>query len=120
MPDWGIALSKQELLDIAAYIPKLTQKDIRFKGDTRRGRVIFKNACVACHGKSGVGNGVLARLIKIPMGNFTKSLGMNKLSDDELISIIRDGRTDYMPPWSGILGPSEIIDVATYIRLLAR
>jgi cbb3-type cytochrome c oxidase subunit III len=120
MPNWGAVLSRSELLDIAAYIPKITQKDLRFTGDTRRGRVIFKRACVACHGQIGTGRGLLAHLIQIPMMDFTESENMKNISDADLLAMIRDGKGDYMPSWEGILSDNEIVDVASYVRMLAR
>lgn len=120
MPNWGAMLSREELLDIAAYIPKITEKDLRFTGDTRRGRVIFKRACVACHGQTGTGRGLLAQLIQIPMMDFTKSENMKEMTDEDLLKIIREGEGDYMPSWKGILGDNEIADVASYVRMLAR
>ena len=120
MPSWGMALSEAELLDIAVYISEITRKDLRFKGDTRRGRVIFKRACVACHGKDGTGRGILAHLIQIAMTNFTMSENMKGMSDEELVSLISEGKGDYMPSWKGTLSDDEITDVAAYVRLLAR
>lgn len=120
MPNWGMVLTRSDLLDIAAYISNISRSDLRFIGDTRRGRAIFKRACVACHGKIGTGEGLLAHLIRIPMMDFTESETMNDLSDENLLSMIRDGKGDYMPSWKGILSDSEIVDVASYVRMLAR
>lgn len=120
MPNWGMVLSQTDLLDIAAYLSKITQKDLRFRGDTRRGRAIFKRACVACHGKIGTGEGLLAHLFRISMMDFTKSENMQKISDEDLLNMIRDGKGDYMPSWQGILSDGEIADVASYVRMLAR
>lgn len=120
MPNWGAVLSRSELLDIAAFIPKISERDLRFTGDTRRGRVIFKRACVACHGQIGTGRGLLAHLIQISMMDFTESETMKKISDADLLTIIREGKGDYMPSWKGILSDNEIADVASYVRMLAR
>jgi len=120
MPNWSMVLSRTDLLDIAAYIAIMTQKDLRLRGDTRRGRAIFKRACAACHGMIGEGKGLLAHLIGISMMDFTKSEITKKLSDENLTDIIRDGSGDYMPSWKGILSDSEIADVASYVRMLAR
>lgn len=120
MPNWGAMLSREELLDLAAYIPNIGRKDLKFTGDTRRGRVIFKRACVACHGQIGTGRGLLAHLIQIPMMDFTESENMKKISDEDLVAVIRDGKGDYMPSWKGILSGNEIADVASYVRMLAR
>jgi cbb3-type cytochrome c oxidase subunit III len=120
MPKWGIVLSREELLDIAAYISKITQEDLRLRGDTRHGRAIFKRACVACHGKNGTGRGILAHLFRISMMDFTTSDNVKKISDEQLINMIRDGKGGYMPSWKGILSDNEIADVASYVRMLAQ
>jgi cbb3-type cytochrome c oxidase subunit III len=120
MPRWAMALSQTELLHIAAYVSEISQTDLRHRGDTRRGRIIFKSACVACHGKDGTGRGVLAHLIQIAMIDFTMSENMKDMSDEELVKLIREGKGDYMPSWQGSLSDDEIIDVASYVRLLAR
>ena len=120
MPGWGKVLPKPDLHDIAAYIPKIGHESLRFKGDPRSGRAVFKRACVACHGKYGTGKGVLAKLIKILMLDFTNSQDMKKMTDEELLTIILEGKGDFMPSWKNELGSDEIIDVASYVRRLAR
>ncbi len=121
MPNWGLVLPQADLMHIAAYITTLTLKDIKFRGDTRRGRIIYKNACVACHGKSGRGDGLLAQLIQIEMVDFSLPDSMRKLNQDRhLLKAIREGKGDFMPSWVGTLSDDEIIDVATYIRLLGK
>ncbi|MDH3239644.1 MAG: cytochrome c [Alphaproteobacteria bacterium] len=120
MPNWGMVLTATDLLDIAAYISNISRTDLRFIGDTRRGRAIFKRACVACHGKIGTGEGLLAHLFGISMMDFTQSENMKQIGDENLMSMIRDGKGDYMPSWKGILSDSEIADVAAYVRMLAR
>ena len=120
MPNWGMVLTQKDLLDIAAYVANISRTDLQFMGDTRRGRAIFKNACIACHGKVGTGEGLLARLFGISMMDFTRSEETKQISDEDLIRMIRDGKGDYMPSWKGILSDSEIADVAAYVRMLAR
>ena len=120
MPSWGKVLPEPDLYDIAAYIPKLGFQGLRFKGDARRGRAVFKHACIACHGRAGTGKGVLAKLIKILMVDFTNSADMKKISDEELVNIIQEGKGDFMPGWKDTLDEGDIIDVASYVRALAR
>lgn len=120
MPNWGKVLPQTDLLDIASYIPHLTQKDLRFRGDTRRGRVIYKITCASCHGQFGTGRGPLADLMNIPMIDFTKSEDMEKLTDEKLITITREGKGEFMASWKGTLNDGEITDVVAYIRMLAR
>jgi len=118
MPGWGTVLPESGLRDIAAYIARLDEKEIKLKGDARRGRAIFKGTCVACHGKLGTGNGVLAYLISIPMIDFTDDELLEEISDEKLVEFIREGKGNYMASWKGALDESEIIDVATYVRTL--
>lgn len=120
MPNWSLVLSNSDLLDLAAYISRITEEDLAFRGDTRRGRAIFKRACVACHGKVGAGEGLLAGLLRISMVDFTESENMQEISDEDLVNVIQDGRGDYMPSWKGILSDGEIADVAAYVRMLGR
>ena len=120
MPNWGLVLPRIDLLDIAAYVATITRRDLAFRGDSRRGRVIFKNACVACHGKVGRGEGPLAGLFRIDMKDFAESAVMTALSDDELIKVIREGKGEFMPAWKETLNEDEIVDVASYVRMLAR
>jgi mono/diheme cytochrome c family protein len=51
---------------------------------------------------------------------FTKSENMKKMTDEDLLKIIREGEGDYMPSWKGSLSDNEIADVASYVRMLAR
>ena len=120
MPSWGKVLSNPQLRDVATYIPKLTQRDLRFAGDSRRGRAIFKSACVACHGQFGTGRGVLTQLIDVPTVDYTKSENLQRISDEELLNVIREGKGEYMPSWRDVLDNSEIVDVAAYVRRLSR
>lgn len=124
MPNWGMVFSVSEMTDVASYISKLTITALKFKGDPRRGRNIFKSSCVACHGKFGKGRGVLISLIpdliKTSMLDFTKTEDMKTMSDTKLTNFIRYGKGDYMPGWEGTLNEDEIIDVAAYVRLLTQ
>ena len=54
------------------------------------------------------------------MIDFTKTAAMQEMSDEELVDIIRDGKGVYMPSWQESITDNEIVDVASYVRLLAR
>jgi len=118
MPMWGSVLPEDDLSDIAAYLGVLATGDLRYRGDTRRGRAIFRGMCIACHGRFGAGNGILANVIDVSMVDFTSSGSLSALSDEQLVSAIRDGRGEFMPPWRDMLDESEILDVAAYVRTL--
>lgn len=120
MPIWSDALPEANLKHIAAYIGTMTQTDLRLIADLNRGRLIYKNACAACHGTRGKGNGILAKMIKAKMSDLTLPGAVESLADKQIIEIIRKGRGKFMPSWIGTLNDSEILDVAAYVRKLQK
>jgi len=118
MPMWGSVLPQDDLNDIAAYLRVLATGDLRYRGDTRRGRALFRGMCIACHGRFGTGNGILANVIGVPMVDFTSSGSLSALSDERLVATIREGRGEFMPAWRDMLDESEILDLAAYVRTL--
>ncbi len=117
MPDWEQVIPERNLRNVAAYVLALTQTDMRIRGDARRGREIFRQSCVACHGYKGTGNGVLAKILKVKMINYG-SKSITQISDKEIIKTITEGKGEFMPPWKSTLSSEEIKDVASYIRSL--
>jgi len=117
MPKWENAIPERNLRQVAAYVLALTQTDLRLRGDARRGKEIFRQSCVACHGPGGQGNGVLAQLLAVKMIDYTTK-ALAQVSDQELIDTITKGRGQFMPAWTGTLSSEEIKDVAAYVRTL--
>lgn len=76
-------------------------------GDVFRGRDVYMQECMTCHGSAGEGN-----MPGLP--NFKESQTLFK-TDNELIDIIRDGR-GVMPSFGGLLTDDDIRDVASYLR----
>ncbi|MEE8484022.1 MAG: c-type cytochrome [Nitrospinota bacterium] len=120
MPVWRNALPEVNIKHIAAYLAVIKSKSLRFRGNKRKGRLIFKSSCSACHGPTGTGNGILAKLIGAPMVDFTKTGSIEHLNDGQLVKIIRDGKDSFMPGWKGTLNSDEITDVAAYVKSLGK
>ncbi len=116
MPKWETVIPERNLREVAAYVLALTQTDLRMRGDVRRGREIFRQSCVACHGPRGEGNGVLAAILQTKMVNYTTKKLI--ISDEAIIGIISEGKGEMMPPWLGTLSSEEIKDAAAYVRSL--
>ena len=114
---WDKILPEKNLRAVAVYALRMSQRDLRLLGDTRRGREIFRQTCVACHGPSGEGNGVLTQLLNVKMANWPEK-PVSKMPDDELIKVITSGRGQFMPIWAGPLSAEEIKDVAAYAKTL--
>lgn len=81
-----------------------------------RGRVVYQNYCVLCHGKEGRGDGRAARLHTPPPFNLTKSAAPR----DYIAQVVRkggeaNGRGKGMPPWSDQLTDEQINDTLNFL-----
>lgn len=89
-------------------------------GDTpvERGKVVFQQRCVPCHGAQGKGDGY--PFLKPPPADLTSFAVRNKMDADLLITI-RHGHPDTaMGSWRFALTEKEILDVLAYVRTLQR
>ena len=131
MPPMGNELTWSELESVSMFVFQL-RKDP--KGEINRlktalktteksitlGRDLFQSRCVLCHGKYGLGDGRMSRIIKTPPPfNLTKST----MPLDYLKLIITKGgepigRSKQMPPWGDQLSPLEVDAVAEYVHTL--
>ncbi len=96
-------------------------------GDPTRGKLIYEKHCHFCHGRKGRGDGPVGIAVSPHPADFVKDKKRMRQTDKELYLSIRDGvkkelggEEMSMPPWKGILSPSEISDVLAYIRVLSR
>lgn len=124
LPKWGEVIPKSNLRHIAAFIPMLTQTDLRLRGDVRRGELIFLRSCIPCHGPRGRGNGVIIKLLNVKkMPDFTKIETLKQKTDGAIIKFIKKGSSDedtYMPSWKGVLSEDDIINAAAFVRSLRK
>jgi cytochrome c6 len=80
------------------------------------GAETYKARCSACHGRTGAGDSMLGRNLKI------HSLGSDEVqrhSDDELANIIAKGK-NRMPPFDRKLSKDQIREVVKHIRSLKK
>jgi mono/diheme cytochrome c family protein len=78
------------------------------------GREIFLANCANCHGRKADGDTPAGRAWHVPD---LRSAQVQKLSDQQLLQIIRDGKGK-MPPWNGLLSSIEMAHVLAYVRTL--
>jgi mono/diheme cytochrome c family protein len=97
-----------------------TMKNPVAKGDasTKAGLAVFTKNCAACHGKTGLGDGVKARALKTFPGDFSKA-DFQGLADGELFYKTKNGR-DEMPKYEGKLTDDDIWNVVNYLRTLKK
>ncbi len=74
------------------------------------GQELYDAYCQVCHGGLGEGQ---------TMGKPLTDNVANRLSDEELLAVITDGRSGTgMAAWGSSFNEAEIFDVATYVRVL--
>ena len=86
-----------------------------------RGREIFLERCVSCHGPGGRGDGPLAKgLSGPPPRNLVGDPWKYGDRPDQVLAVLENGvRTAQMPAWGGTYGPADLKSVAAYIYHLA-
>ena len=102
-------------------------KTIGGPGTPNKGKRIYDQYCVPCHGKNGKGDGTRVTVEKLdPMPrNHTDGNYMNRRTDVELFKVVRGGGfsrnlSHIMPSWGHILKEENVWDVVAYLRTLAK
>jgi mono/diheme cytochrome c family protein len=90
-------------------------------GDSAKGKQVYKQYCVSCHGPNGKGDGQAAAALKPKPRDFTDKSLMGSLTDDYMVKVIQGGgasvgKSPMMPPWGGALKQKAIEDVIAFIR----
>lgn len=112
MPPMGAAVgSEAAISDLAHYVLSLSgspHNEIKaFSGKA------FYGACAACHGVDGKGNKALGA------PNLTDSYWLHGWGEAAIVQIIKNGKTNVMPPQNAKLTPEQIHVVAAYVMSLS-
>ena len=86
-------------------------------GDVEKGKSHYMRACAACHGLDGSGAQMRTMLPKI--GNLTLASTHAKLSDNEMVNLIKKGRGK-MPALGKSLTEHQIVQIVAYVRTLKK
>jgi len=86
-------------------------------GDLQRGETLYRENCVACHGRNGNGQGPRAYFILPKPRDFTHPAARQVLKDKaHLFAVIAEGTLgSEMPAWEKVLDAQSIADVAEYV-----
>ncbi len=77
--------------------------------------------CAACHGKNGGGDGPMAARLSARPRRFTECHRMKGLTDDHIVSVIKNGGaasnlSGEMPAWQSAFSDEQIRALAQYLR----
>ena len=113
MPRFGIdgLLERKQITDTAEYVLSLTGRATDHEA-VERGREVFAEQCIACHGEDGKGN----RELGAP--DLTDAIWLYGSSKDAVVESIRTGRGGQMPVWEGRLDPVTIKSLTVYVHSL--
>lgn len=112
MPPWGSVLGADGVKDVANYVRSLSglaNDSLR----AARGKDIFMQNCVACHGPEGKGNQALGA------PNLTDKVWLYGSSENTIIETVSKGRQNQMPAFKDLLGESKVHILAAYVLSLS-
>jgi mono/diheme cytochrome c family protein len=86
-----------------------------------RGREIYLDRCLSCHGPAGKGDGPLAKgLTGPPPRNLAEEPWKHGEKPEQVLTVLADGVKDaQMPGWAGTYGPEDLKAVAAYVYQIA-
>ncbi len=113
MPRFGLdgVLTKAQIADTAEYVLSLSGKSAD-QGAAERGKPIFAENCVACHGEDGKGN----RELGAP--NLADSIWLYGSAKADVVRSIETGRGGVMPAWAGRLDAATLKKLSLYVHSL--
>jgi mono/diheme cytochrome c family protein len=83
------------------------------------GKTIYEKNCANCHGKTGVGDGLLGAELNPKPSNLTDADWKHGDSDGEIFLVIKDGsKGTGMKSFNSKLTEHQIWDVINYVRSL--
>jgi mono/diheme cytochrome c family protein len=129
MPQWDKALPPPILKDIALHVltlsvaepppPRQCPENVSPAERLERGKLVYESACMACHGRTGNGKGLLAELIGLhdakgkPMVDWTAKKYDKASATIKKIALF--GQGDFMPGWKDFPCEDEVDDVVAYV-----
>jgi mono/diheme cytochrome c family protein len=86
-------------------------------GDPARGKAIFQQNCLICHGAKGRGDGPASAGLATKPANYSQR---NSSEEKQLRVVTNGGASEklspIMPAWDETLSPQQIRDVVSYVR----
>ena len=86
-----------------------------FAGDLAKGKKIYTDKCLKCHGEKGRGDGPRAYDLSKKPADYTDKEKMSRFTDADLRKVVKEGKKP-MPAFGKKLSDEDIDGVITYIR----
>ena len=106
----------------AAYVPGMGSPVNPVQADEvsiKRGFELYRLNCVICHGKEGMGDGIIGTFFTNKPANLTDA-NIQSLADGAIFLVISNGVEGRMPPLNENLYVRERWDLVNFIRTLAK
>lgn len=113
MPPFGPALGADGVKDVANYVRSLSglaHDSLR----AQRGKEIFAQNCVACHGPEAKGTPAMGA------PNLTDKTWLYGSAEATIIETVTKGRTNQMPSFQAFLGEDKVHLLAGYVLSLSK
>lgn len=115
MTGWKTQLNDKEVVAVVDYIRK-TFMQVALDPKLQRGRAVYAQNCMVCHGDKG--QGAQGNLGLIPPRDFTTPQARNELSRERMINAVTHGRANTaMAAFAGRLPAQDIESVVDYVRV---
>lgn len=122
----SVEVDDKQIAELAAYLSKVQpgQKPaagaVAGPANAEKGKAIYQQSCVTCHGAQGKGDGIVGKSLVPPVKDFTSEESKKK-SPAELQKIIEEGMPGTaMPAWKTVLSPQDIQDVLAHVLVLRK
>ncbi len=108
-------LSSREMWDVVAFLftQGLSENDLHSTS------LIYQNLCLSCHGNEGQGDGTLAISRALTMSDWQNQPLLPNYSDEQIFSIIRDGKGKEMNAFAVMLSEPQTENLSKVVRLLS-
>jgi mono/diheme cytochrome c family protein len=119
MPQWKDVFTDDQIDALIAYLRFLGSSKHELMGDPTVGQELYHKYCQVCHGKEGEGDGIMTKIMDIEPMDHSNPNETGRLSNEQLVASILDGKGNFMPAWRGVLSQGDIEALVSYIRLLS-
>lgn len=94
------------------------------RGDAKKGRELYQEKCMLCHGSQGEGWDWSKKVDKPPVPVPDLAKVTSKRSDQFLFDVVKEGgeavgQTRFMPPFGFQLSDQEVWNLVAYMRVLS-